>query len=383
MVEIDAVSSTNDTNEGTSISSPQLRAIDAINPESELMAVTRLTGVTTAAVAPGGQVINGQGAVISLGGGTIAECLVLSPSALYLDFGEAARTGEEKRPQTRMGVMGVLREEFTAAREYAAKWDRHRVELARWEQKVAKYNEEMAAADAASAAGTESDPAAADAESDENDPDEPEDPGLAPTPPSTDLAKEVLAAALRGDLLVVARAHRLDDVESAIRFRDEFGLRLAIVGAANAWKMADRLAAAGVPVLISATENPDSMETQGARYTTAARLNAAGVQLAIIPEDSAHNVRNLPYEAGIAVTYGLPHDAALRAITTAPAQIFGLGDRVGQIAAGQLANLVVVEGDPLQPTSHVRHVFVAGREMPLASRQTDLAHPYRERYLGK
>lgn len=375
LVEIDAVSSVNDISESTAISNPQVRAIDAINPESSLMAVSRMAGVTTAVVAPGGRVVTGQGAMITLGGGSLEEVLVASPVALYVNLGEPARTGESKKPQTRMGVMGVLREEFIAAAEYRAKRARHAEELARWEAKRDRLAARRAALEAEGAAlSAEGKEEEADAKRKEAA--DVDDAGLPPMPPSRDLAKEPLVEALEGKLLVVARAHRLDDIETAVRLAEEFGLRLAIVGGANAWRMADVLAAKGIPVLLRTTENPSTMETQGARYSAAARLHAAGVPFAIIPEDNAHNVRNLPWEAGLAVTYGLPREAALEAITVAPARIFGVADRVGSIEVGKMANLVVVEGDPLQPTSRVRHVFIAGREMEMTSRQTGLAAPF-------
>jgi imidazolonepropionase-like amidohydrolase len=120
------------------------------------------------------------------------------------------------------------------------------------------------------------------------------------------------------------------------------------------------------------------METQGAIYENAARLHEAGVTFAITTA-SAHNVRNLPYEAGLAVTYGLPHDVALRAVTVHPAEILGLADRLGTLESGKDADLIVVDGDPFQPLTNIEHVIIGGRDVPLESHHTRLA----EKYSGK
>jgi imidazolonepropionase-like amidohydrolase len=119
------------------------------------------------------------------------------------------------------------------------------------------------------------------------------------------------------------------------------------------------------------TEQPNRMESLGATYESAARLHKAGVRFCITTRDT-HNVRNLPYEAGFAVAYGLPWAIALEAITVRPAEILGVANQVGSLTPGNWADVVCWTGDPFQPRSIVKHVFIRGREIPLANRQTAL-----------
>jgi imidazolonepropionase-like amidohydrolase len=137
-----------------------------------------------------------------------------------------------------------------------------------------------------------------------------------------------------------------------------------------------QLARDGVPVVVRVLENlPSNFERLGARYENAAILRRAGVQVFLTSGDT-HNARNLRQEAGNAVAYGLPHGEALRAVTLYPARLWGLADH-GSLEPGKVANVVVWGGDPLEILTPVEHVFIRGREIPLASRQTQL----RDRYL--
>ena len=147
--------------------------------------------------------------------------------------------------------------------------------------------------------------------------------------------------------------------------------------AAEAYKVADLLAAHKIPVLVGPiTTQPDQIETLGAIYENAELLVKAGVKLAI-QTDRTNDARTLPWEAGLAVAYGLPWDEALRAVTLSPAEIFGLADRVGSLEKGKDADVLVTTGDPFQPLSQVKHLFIRGKEVSLRSRQDDLAAKYR------
>jgi imidazolonepropionase-like amidohydrolase len=106
-----------------------------------------------------------------------------------------------------------------------------------------------------------------------------------------------------------------------------------------------------------------------------AELQKRGVKIAFATSD-AHNVRNLPYEAGYAAGWGMPYDAAMRAITLNPAEIWGVADQLGSLDVGKMANVVVANGDPLDVRTDVKHVFIAGEEVPLVSRQTELRDMY-------
>jgi imidazolonepropionase-like amidohydrolase len=187
-----------------------------------------------------------------------------------------------------------------------------------------------------------------------------------------------MARALAGEFPVIASARRTDDILTAIRIAEEFGFRLVLSHATDAYKIAGQLAAKKIPVIVGpVTTQPSSMEDLGAIYENAAKLHEAGVAIAI-QSDGVHNVRWLPHEAGLAVAYGLPHEAALRAITLAPAEILGVADSLGSIDEGKIANVVVADGDPLELTTRIEHVFIAGQSVPLESHQTELFERYRE-----
>ncbi|MEJ0048820.1 MAG: amidohydrolase family protein [Rhodospirillales bacterium] len=189
--------------------------------------------------------------------------------------------------------------------------------------------------------------------------------------------REVLAQYLSGGR-VVFHVERAVDIHRAIVFAKRFGMKPVIAGGAEAWMVAEELAAAGVPVLLDSLENlPEDFDRLGARLDNAAMLNRAGVRIAFIGAGS-HNARKIRQLAGSAVAHGLPWDAALAALTSNPAQIFGVKASRGGIAAGQMADLVLWSGDPLELTNAADAVWIAGTAMEMRSRQTEL----RDRYLN-
>jgi imidazolonepropionase-like amidohydrolase len=188
---------------------------------------------------------------------------------------------------------------------------------------------------------------------------------------------EALLPVLHGQLPFIAIANRRSDIQSALRLAREFKLRLIIGGAQEAWEIAPEIAAAGVPVIVEPLDNIPSYDALGVRYENAALLAKAGVKIVLMETDT-HNSRNLKQEAGNAVSYGLPWDQALRAITLTPAEVFGVADRYGSLDAGKVANVVVWSGDPFEFSSAAEHVFIRGKEIPLKSRQTELFERYRK-----
>jgi len=175
---------------------------------------------------------------------------------------------------------------------------------------------------------------------------------------------------------LIAIANRRSDIETALRLGREFKLRLILGGAQEAWEIAPAIAAAGVPVIVEPLDNIPSYDGLGVRYENAALLVKAGVKIVLMETDT-HNSRNLKQQAGNAVSYGLPWDQALRAITLSPAEVFGVSDRYGSLDAGKVANVVVWSGDPFEFTTAVEHVFIRGKEVPLKSRQTELLERYK------
>jgi hypothetical protein len=187
--------------------------------------------------------------------------------------------------------------------------------------------------------------------------------------------REALAKYLAGGRVVfgVARA-------AEIAFAKRYGMKPVIAGGSEAWVVANELARDKVPVLLDALENlPYSFDGIGARLDNAALLQRAGVRIAFTQFNESHNARKVRQLAGNAVAHGLPRDAALAALTVQPAEIFGLAGERGRIARGQVADLVLWNGDPLEVTSAADQVWIAGRPVEMRSRQTEL----RERYLKR
>lgn len=173
-------------------------------------------------------------------------------------------------------------------------------------------------------------------------------------------------------------AHRASDLLAIAQFAREQRVEVIIVGATEGWKVADELAAAKIPVVIQPTHNlPGGFDRLGARLDNAALLHAAGVKLMIAEIGSAHNARNMTQEAGIAVANGLPYEVALSALTLEVARAHGMDATYGSVARGKVANLVIWTDDPFELSGVPERVFIRGRAHPMRSRQTLL----RDRYM--
>ena len=321
------ISAVNVTNEGALRGSDVAAAFnvaEGINPASTLIPVTRVEGVTTTLAAPASGWISGQAVLIDLDGATIEQMLVRSPVGMLVDLSEGSKSAGGG---SRAGVAQRLRRVFSDALEYS----RRRTEYTRAQM------QQLAA-------------------------------------PAADL--EALLPVLRGQEPLIAFANRRSDMETALRIGREFKLKLILAGAQEGWMIAPELAAAGVPVLVQPLDNIPSYDALGVRYENAAVLAKAGVKVALLETDT-HNARDLRQQAGNAVSYGMAWDQALRAVTLAPAEIFGVGDRYGSLDAGKVANVVVWSGDPFEFTTAVEHVLIRGREIPLKSRQTELFERYK------
>jgi len=197
----------------------------------------------------------------------------------------------------------------------------------------------------------------------------------------TPAGRQALADYSAGARCVVFDVNRASDIRQVLAFAKREHLRAALRGADEAWRVAAELAAAGVPVLLDPLDDlPESFGSVGATLENAARLQRAGVKIAFSFNDpQPHNIRKLRQGAGIAVAHGLPREAALAALTRNPAEIFGVADRNGSIARGRVADLVLWSGDPLEVTSLADEVFIQGVRQSMHSRQTEL----RDRYLPK
>jgi imidazolonepropionase-like amidohydrolase len=187
-----------------------------------------------------------------------------------------------------------------------------------------------------------------------------------------------LQSFLESDKPLVLSVDRANEIEEALALAREFDIRLVIHGGAEAWKVADAVAEARVPVVVDVLDNiPLSYDQLGARIDNAALLHRAGVAVLFTAEDS-HNARLVRQTAGNAVAEGMPWQAALAAVTRVPAEVYGLPPGTGTLAEGAPADLVIWSGDPLEITEWAEQVMVAGEWMPMESRQTRLFERYRD-----
>ena len=328
LVEIEMITETNDFQVGAEeedLVAAGFNVADGLNPNSLVIPITRVAGVTTAISRPQGGLFSGQGVVIDLLGSDRDAMLVRNPVAMFAQLGEAPRALLKR---TRGGTAMVFREVLEDARAYG----RNREAFERGDTRAFSIDR-------------------------------------------VDL--EALQPVLAGRIPLVIDAHRASDISTALRLAREYGFRVIIAGGTEAWMVADELARARVPVIVKVLQNlPVSFEKLGATYENAARLSRAGVPVAIATGDTWKSF-NLRQEAGNAVAHGLPHDEALRALTLYPARIWGIEGEYGSIAPGKVANVVVWNGDPLELLTPVSNLFIRGQEIPLRNRETEL----RDRYL--
>ncbi|MGV9006951.1 MAG: amidohydrolase family protein [Brevundimonas sp.] len=190
---------------------------------------------------------------------------------------------------------------------------------------------------------------------------------------------EALIPVANGTLPLIVTVHRAADIQQVLRLGREEGVKLILDGAEEAWLVADQIAAAHVPVLLNPISNlPGNLEMRASRMENAAALQAAGVVIAIKGnEGSIHRARETRYNAGNAVSHGLPYAAAIAAITVNPARIFGMDGQFGELKAGAAADVVIWSGDPLEPLSQAEAVYIGGVAQSMSSRQFLLRDRYR------
>ncbi|GHA78557.1 amidohydrolase family protein [Cognatilysobacter bugurensis] len=195
----------------------------------------------------------------------------------------------------------------------------------------------------------------------------------------TPAGRDTLKRYLDGGGRVFVDIDRASDIRQLLKWSKDKGVKVAIVGGAESWKLASDLAAAKVPVFVDPLANlPSSFDEIGASLDTAAKLRAAGVEVSFAQSgDGSHNARKVRQLAGNAVANGLPWEDGLKGLTSVPAEALGVGDQIGRIAPGQRADLVLWTGDPLEVTTVAAQVWLDGRAIPMRSRQTEL----RDRYL--
>jgi imidazolonepropionase-like amidohydrolase len=178
---------------------------------------------------------------------------------------------------------------------------------------------------------------------------------------------------------LMAEVSKASDIRAVLRLAREERIKLILDGAEEGWKVAPEIAAAGVPVILNPiADRPVDMEAVASTLENAARLQAAGVVIAIEGQGGANRAHEARFNAGNAVAHGLPFQAALAALTINPARMFGVADRVGSLEPGKDADLVVWSGDPFEPLSRPQLILIGGKAQPLTSRQFELRDRYKD-----
>ena len=300
--------------------------VDSFNGDSTVIPVTRVDGITRAVVMPAGtgHALLGRGALFDLSGAQVPRSVVKAPVAMFANLGEAGAASEGG---SRASAMLRLRE----ALQDAIDFDRNRPAWSAAQRR--QY-----------ARGR--------------------------------LDLEALVPVVRGQLPLAVNANRASDLLAALRLADEFHLKLILMGAAEAWMVADQLAARKVPVIVKPLTDIPTFDALAATLENPAKLSRAGVTLVLSSFDT-HNARNIRQEAGNAIAYGMDRDAALRAVTLEPARVWGVSERLGSLEPGKDADVVVWSGDPFELTTNVERVFIKGVEMSKDTRQRRLLERYR------
>ena len=337
LTEIGAVRATNDITESGAIN-PNIRAEVAVNPESEIIPVTRANGITVAITMPDGNPISGTAAAIMLDGWTWEDMTLRAPVGLVVNWPNMSinrsprARPEDEQKKSRDRALDEIRNAFKDARSYmnAKKAESH---------SGVPYHK-------------------------------------------TDLRWEAMIPVLEGKVPVLLAADDIQQIQTAVAWAAEEKVKMVIMGGYDSWKAADLLRANNVAVVVQPIQRTPSRRWEA--YDTPAalpkKLLDAGVKFCIAGEAGASNERNVPYLAAMAASYGLPKEEALRAVTLYPAQILGLADRIGSLEAGKDATLFVSSGDPLEIMSNVEMEFIQGKEIPLESRHTRLYEKYKEKY---
>ncbi|UED83975.1 amidohydrolase [Streptomyces profundus] len=307
----------NDTNEMTDPNGARMRALDAINPADVGFGDALAGGVTSAVIKPGsGNPIGGQTVAVKCWGRTVDDMLVRQPVSVKSALGENPKRvyGDKKTlPSTRQGVAAVIRDAFTQAQDYRAR--------------KAHAEEEG-------------------------------------KPFERDLTSETLLRVLDGSLPWCQHSHRADDIATAMRLADEFGYRLVINHATEGHLLADDIARRDIPVITGPLFTTRSkVELRERTLANPGILDRAGVKVAITTDHPVVPINFLVHQVTLSVKEGLDRDRALATITTNPAEILGLDDRVGALRPGLDGDVVIWSGDPLDVMSRALTVFVEGREV--------------------
>ena len=320
-----------------------MNALTAVNPNSVHVPTTRVHGITSVITEPETGILPGTATLIGLHGYTPEQMHLGDVTLTKLDFPSVGRQGpsDDRSPET---IKKEAKKALNKLNELWAQAERY----ARIDSAVAVQPE-------------------------------------ARRPPEFVPAMEGLIPVIRGEQPLMISANAAADISRALDWAEERGMldQVILSGVMEGWRVADEIAVADVPALVGSIMQPPSRESDryDKAYRTPTLLHEAGVTVAL-RSGKTENVRNLIFHAGFAASHGLGKTEALRAITTTPAEIFGVEDQVGTIEVGKRANLFVANGDPFQPATDVEHLFIDGYKLPLENRATKLYDEFLNRNPG-
>ena len=317
---------------------PHVRAFTAINPSSASIPVTRVNGVTHVISLPVSGRLSGKATLIDLYGYSPDSMAVKPNAALHLNWPSALKRGSWDD-----------RDKEKIAKEYKKNID----QLNEFWKRAAFYQKMLNSYDKNNAEMKM---------------------------PDTNKKMEAMREVMSGNLPVIISVDRKKDILNAIEWTKKHpDVHFILAGVQEGWRVAEEIAEAGLPALVSTLYTPErNYDNYQRPYQNPGLLHEAGVEVAIATGE-VENVRNAPYHAGYAAAYGLAKKEALKAITLNPARIFGVDDRLGSIEAGKQANLFIADGDPFEPMTHIEQVFIRGYKIPMISRHSRLYEEFLDR----
>lgn len=332
LVEVSSDPRTRDNNEIGDVI-PHIQALTAVNPNSVLIPVTRVSGVTTALTVPSGGNFPGTAALINLHGYTPAQ-MYAGFKAVVMNFPATGRRGrfdrrsDDEIKKSAEKALKQINEVYGKAMQY------HKIDSAGGSQ---DYYPEM----------------------------------------------EALLPVVRGEMKLLINVNSANDIKEAIKWVADKNLDVIFSGVSEGWRVAEELAESKIPVIAGAVLSTPtrSYDKYDRPYANAGIMQKAGVKVAI-KSNETENVRNLPYNAGFAAAYGMGREEALRAVTIVPAEILGVDKDYGSLEKGKIANVFVTDGDPFETKTQVKHVFIDGWMIPLESRHTQLYDEFLDRSPG-
>ncbi len=337
LVEISAVDRTVDNQEVGDMN-PHVLAFTAINPHSASIPVTRVNGVTHVISLPTGNGIAGKATLIDLWGYSPDSMAVLKEAGLHVAWPSSGRRGWWDQ-RSEKEIKEAYDKTIEMLNEY---WDK------------AIFYDEMMTAFEAESKGKEH--------------------------PDKDLRMEAMRNVVNGEIPIIVSVNGEKDILNALKWISEVeNARFILNGVREGWRVADEIAEAGIPVITTTLYTPTrSYDNYQRPYQNPGLMAEAGVKVLLASGDT-ENVRNLPYNAGYAATYGMGTEEALKAVTINPAEAFGVADKLGSLEAGKHASLIITDGDPFEPLTNIEQVFIRGYQIPMVSRHTQLFQEFLDR----